>query len=362
MSNFNIYLIVSPEEMTVDGNKLIIKKKLPYHLNVKEYEVAMTEFTTSYLKGFFTLAISDMIPCGITFKNIIGYLTTKIDIIDDWSELIEEQINSLVQSYFYFIYENMYHNLNNITKIPSEKSEIYFISNTNSDEIAVYSKIGDITTGYFSKSKADELKAAVITSNKSRKELDRVIIKEYTTYFDKEFMSKNFEDYTTLELTKFYENYLEKIPDEFRASKIIITAKKHNKVNYHTSYSLRIKIKDKNNNPRPKFTLVETEQEILLDKELMLRAPRMNALLFESDIVPLQYVNNQLKNVLKIINYGMEMNPYEIKDYYLKVTRPFINTINITITSYSNLIFPESVLLKDYIYINLHFKKFTEEK
>ena len=165
MSNFNIYLIVSPEEMTVDGNKLIIKKKLPYHLNVKEYEVAMTEFTTSYLKGFFTLAISDMIPCGITFKNIIGYLTTKIDIIDDWSELIEEQINSLVQSYFYFIYENMYHNLNNITKIPSENSEIYFISNTNSDEIAVYSKIGDITTGYFSKSKADELKAAVITSN-----------------------------------------------------------------------------------------------------------------------------------------------------------------------------------------------------
>ena len=57
-------------------------------------------------------------------------------------------------------------------------------------------------------------------------------------------MSKNFEDYTTLELTKFYENYLEKIPDEFNASKIIITARKHNKVNYHTSYSLKIKIND----------------------------------------------------------------------------------------------------------------------
>ena len=88
----------------------------------------------------------------------------------------------------------------------------------------------------------------------------------------------------------------------------------------------------------------------------MLRAPRMNALLFESDIVPLQYVNNQLKNVLKIINYDMEMNPYEIKDYYLKVTRPFINTINITISSYSNLVLPESIFLEDNLYFNLHFK------
>ena len=59
-------------------------------------------------------------------------------------------------------------------------------------------------------------------------------------------MSKNFEDYTTLELTKFYENYLEKIPAEFRASKIDITARKHNKVNYHTSYSIKIIILDQN--------------------------------------------------------------------------------------------------------------------
>ena len=359
-TNFNIYLIVTHEEMTVDGNKLLIKKKLPYHLNVKDYEVALTEFTTSYLKGLYTIAISELTPCGITFKNIAGYLTVKIDIIDEWSELIEEQINSLVQSYFYFIYENMYHNLENITKIPSENSEIYFISNTNSDEIAVYSKIGqqDIVTGYFNPATASKMKDAVIAANKSRKPSEKVTIKEYTTYFEKDFMSKNFEDYSTLELTKFYENYMEKLPTEFRASKIDIQARKHNKVNYHTSYSIKIKTA---NNPRPKFTLVETEQEILNDKELLLKAPKMNALLLESDIVPLQYVNNQLKNVLKIINYGTEMQPYVIKDYYLKVTRPFINTINITITSYSNLIYPESVLLKDYIYLNLHFKKFTEK-
>jgi exosortase/archaeosortase len=104
--------------------------------------------------------------------------------------------------------------------------------------------------------------------------------------------------------------------------------------------------------PRPKFTLVETEQILENNKELLIQSPKMNALLFESDIVPVQYVNNQLKNVLKIINYGTEMLPYTSKDYYQKVIKSFINTINITITSYSNLILPEEVLLKDYIYIN----------
>ena len=120
MDNFNVYLIVRPEECIIDKSKLIIQKKLPYVLNIKNYEVALTEFTTSYLKGMYTIAISDLTPLGITFKNIPGYLTTKIDIIDDWSDLIEDQINDLVQSYFYYIYENLYHNIQNITKIPEE--------------------------------------------------------------------------------------------------------------------------------------------------------------------------------------------------------------------------------------------------
>ena len=167
-------------------------------------------------------------------------------------------------------------------------------------------------------------------------------------------MSKNFEEYTAIELTQFLENYHEKLPIEFKAAKIEASIRKFNKVNYHLSYSIII---GTSMIPRPKFTLVETEQVLENHKELLIRSPKMNALLFESDIVPVQYVNNQLKNVLKIINYGTEMMPYTSKDYYQKVIKSFINTINITITSYSNLILPEEVLLKDYIYINLHFKK-----
>ena len=46
-----------------------------------------------------------------------------------------------------------------------------------------------------------------------------------------------------------------------------------------------------------------------------------------------------MKNVFKIITYG-DIISYESKDYYYKATKPFTNTINETITSYSNLRIP----------------------
>ena len=42
----------------------------------------------------------------------------------------------------------------------------------------------------------------------------------------------------------------------------------------------------------------------------------MTYLLIELDITPIQFVNNQFKNVLKIINYG-DIVPYETVPYYL---------------------------------------------
>ena len=40
--------------------------------------------------------------------------------------------------------------------------------------------------------------------------------------------------------------------------------------------------------------------------------PKMNQILIETYIVPLQFVNNKIKNVLQIINNG-EIIPYESK-------------------------------------------------
>ena len=110
-------------------------------------------------------------------------------------------------------------------------------------------------------------------------------------------------------------------------------------------------------NPIPKIDVVTdiSDRHIIFDEEIYLDSPKMNHILIESDIVPLQFVNNQMKNVLKIMNYGNIM-PYESKDYYHKVIKPFTNTINITISSYSNLILPETILSEDNLWFSLHFE------
>ena len=102
----------------------------------------MTEFTTSKFQCKYTLVVSDMVPLGISFSNILGYFTVKIDLINDYSLQIQDQISSLIKAYYYYIYENMYHNLENLTKIPQHFGELFIISNANYNNLACYNKIG----------------------------------------------------------------------------------------------------------------------------------------------------------------------------------------------------------------------------
>ena len=297
-----------------------------------------------------------MLPLGITFNNIAGYFTVKFDFINEYSLQIQEQINSLIKAYYYYIFENIYHNVTYILKIPKRNTEVYFVSNINSDKVACYTKVSSIAlknhvNGYYDKTIVETIKSGIQTMNSLLPAEEKILIKEFKTYFTKDFMSKKFEEYTPLELTKFLENYHEKIPKEFKVPKTEFTC---TKIPGYSTYTVKLTTAIE---PKPKFTIAETDQILINDEEIFIEPPKINALLFESDIVPVQYVNNQLKNVLKIINYGDEMIPYQSKDYYQKVIKPFMNTINITITSYSNLILPEEILSKDYIYINLHFKK-----
>ena len=78
---------------------------------------------------------------GITFSNLAGYFTTRVDLFGDAPQQIDDQLNLLFGAYYAYIYENLYHNLVNITAIPNEITEVYFISNKNTKQIAVYSKL-----------------------------------------------------------------------------------------------------------------------------------------------------------------------------------------------------------------------------
>ena len=53
MDDFNINLIITPEECQIDQALFKITKKLPYQLKIKNCEVALTEFTTARFKRTF---------------------------------------------------------------------------------------------------------------------------------------------------------------------------------------------------------------------------------------------------------------------------------------------------------------------
>ena len=78
MDDFNIYLIISPEDCKIDKSVIKISKKLPYQLNLKNYDVALTEFTTANFNAKYTIAVSNLLVNGITFSNLVGYFTALI--------------------------------------------------------------------------------------------------------------------------------------------------------------------------------------------------------------------------------------------------------------------------------------------
>ena len=165
MEDFNIYLIITPEECLIDQTLLKITKILPYQINIKSYEVALTEFTTAKFKRTYTLRLTNFYAHGITFSNLNNYFTSRI-CIDDAPDQIEDQINGICAAYYSYIYENLYHNLKNINTIPNkDKDEIYLITNKNTDQTAIYTKnfkldpkedIANLLSQYYSSSDAQK--------------------------------------------------------------------------------------------------------------------------------------------------------------------------------------------------------------
>ena len=60
------------------------------------------------------------------------------------------------------------------------------------------------------------MKAAITATNLTKTQKEKVIIKEYETHFEKDFILKEFEDYTSNELSELYQHYNDNLPSEFK--------------------------------------------------------------------------------------------------------------------------------------------------
>ena len=61
------------------------------------------------------------------------------------------------------------------------------------------------------------IKNSYQTENAFKK--NNIIIRDNETHFDKDFILRNFEDYTTYKLSLIYKHYREKLPAEFKLTK-----------------------------------------------------------------------------------------------------------------------------------------------
>ena len=89
----------------------------------------------------------------------------------------------------------------------------------------------------------------------------------------------------------------------------------------------------KMNPPKINMILGGGDHELIPEEELYFDNTKMTNLLIELDITPIQFVNNQFKNVLKIINYG-HIVPYE---YLMRHNYDHNSTLLFIISVPSNL-------------------------
>ena len=187
-----------------------------------------------------------------------------------------------------------------------------------------------------------------IVSNKDLIKLEASLAKDLKITVETIITQLDSKDFVQLPFEKYSEsqvNFLEAKYEHYKALGITNDIK-INFSPYKDYYGLTLK----QNHDTLKIslfnTLLKTDQEVKIYKD------NYNLILIESGMVPFQYFNSSLKRLLKVINYEKDSK----SNIYYNIENPYLTTINITLSSLNDNISIEKII-KDYIYINLHFKQ-----
>ena len=345
--DFNIYLTIKPEEWEVtSNNQIIIKKRLPSKLNLHNYKVALIDFASNFKNEYLiNISVSKFLK-GLTF-SIIKPINVPFSTTED-ATVIEKRINTYIKAYFCYLLENCYYSYEKL-EVPSSNN-VYIIKNKNSiNNVVVISNTLKKNENFMLLVPTVAGGTHFIVSNDPLGKLEtslakdsKITVETLITQLDsKDFVQTQFEKYSESQV-----NYLAGQYDSLYNQLGIINDIKINFSPYKDYYGLTLK----QNHDTLKIslfnTLLKTDQEVKIYKD------NYNLILIESGMVPFQYFNSSLKRLLKVINYEKDSK----SNIYYNIENPYLTTINITLSSLNDNISIEKII-KDYIYINLHFKQ-----
>ena len=343
--DFNIYLTIKPEEWEVtSNNQIIIKKRLPSKLNLHNYKVALIDFASNF-KNEHLINIS-----GFSLKTLYFSIIKPINVPFSTTEdatVIEKRINTYIKAYFCYLLENCYYSYEKL-EVPSSNN-VYIIKNKNSiNNVVVISNTLKKNVNFMLLIPTVAGGTQFIVSNKDLIKLEASLSKDSKITVETLITQLDSKDFVQLPFEKYSEsqvNFLEAQYEHYKSLGITNDIK-INFSPYKDYYGLTLK----QNHDTLKIslfnTLLKTDQEVKIYKD------NYNLILIESGMVPFQYFNSSLKRLLKVINYEKDSK----SNIYYNIENPYLTTINITLSSLNDNISIEKII-KDYIYINLHFKQ-----
>jgi hypothetical protein len=369
MENFSFYLTFKPEDhvYTADS-KLILNKTIPLQLYLDDYEVALTEFssTSNILDHRHYVNVVDIFPESLL--PTLGYTTHTIPIDFNEEYINNVKINDGLMKFLYFSLNKLYYDYTNINRLIDKQVVIIFNFTQNNCIIAFDPSLKNYAQNLFKFFDNDvdlylfkigeDLHVQINEFNQKNNIQINLFMHhcfdtENPNVYKNVYNKLNDIDYKVF--LQEYERNKSKLPFNLNGIKLdLVTDNKKN----ITGITL------KQNSNDFKITFVESNfiSHELKTNETFFTKPvnKIDMCIIECDLIPNQYFNNKLKQVIKVINFGKQLYNFNSNElHYYNVIKDSINSINITISFLNNVTYVYDYN-KDNIHITLNFRKKNE--
>lgn len=373
MENFNVHLSLTAPECTFDDKKIKFSKKLPRPLSLDNYEVSLVEFTSTSLNDSESyICIKNFINKDVSITDMPKTILVPVNLEIESEEIINENIQIFLASYLYYFIEHLFYNPDEIKVYGLANNQICFIINKNETIVACnpnfYNKYLDRWFKNFESNVIKIKNSEALELENQIRNYDRLFGQTFGAFTSehieittiKTFESQNPDVYKK----KFHEllgGDLHQIVKEFQENRDSFSLAKYvdsiHIKKRKDKEQLYLNLSKNTSNLNVEFFSnmtypLETNKEVKIDPNV-----RNDSLIIESDLIPYQFMDKKFRRILKVISFGKySFNLINNESKYFRVMKPYISSINISISFLNNPNYLKN-LLKDQINITLNFRK-----